>query len=317
MFKRSAKQEERPARRRQTGGSENSSRPSPSDLADRYTFRRNRTITGSSSARISSSTELNADLRSPRAHAHHLTTLRRRLLTYFSAVATICFVLYLLVSQLVASMVVRVDGAELTAATQQAGYIKAIEEYYAARPIERLRFLLNTQELTSHVQASHPEVKALRVEPGKELGEASVVIDARHAIARWSIDGANRYVDEEGIVFAQSYFERPALQIIDNSGIRATGTEAVASNRFLGFVGRTISSSRQQGLIITKVTIPTLTTRQVVLNLKGKTTYYKFSIDRSVGQQVEDMARIDRFLERRGIKPTYVDVRVEGKAFYK
>jgi len=286
-------------------------------MTDRYAFRRNRTLTGSSSGKITSSAELSAELRSPRAHAHHLTTLRRKLSLYFLIVASTSFVLYLLVSQLVASATVRVAGVDLLPVDDTVTYARSLDEYYGARPIERLRFLLNEPELTSHLQAAHPEVKAVRVEPGSELGNASVVITARHAIARWSIDGRNRYVDAEGVVFTRNYFERPGLQIVDNSGIQATAVQAVASNRFLGFVGRVISSSQRQGLEVAKVTIPTLTTRQVAINLKGRQPAYKFSIDRSVGQQVEDMARIDRFLRQKNITASYVDVRIEGKAFYR
>lgn len=315
--KKHTRQNDRPARRRQDDTSSSGARSSASEASDRYAFRRNRTITGSSSARIASSTELNADLRSPRAHAHHLTTLRRRLSMYFVVVASVSFLLYILVSQLTASMSVAVTDAELLPKEDRVAYTATLEEYYSARPIERLRFLLNQDALTSHMQATHPELKHIRVEPGDQLGDASVILQARHAIARWSIDGNNRYVDEEGVVFARNYFTRPTLQIIDNSGIHATATQAVASNRFLGFVGRVIAASKEQGLEISKVTIPTLTTRQVAINLKGRKPYYKFSIDRSVGQQVEDMARIDRFLRQKGIATTYVDVRIEGKAFYR
>ena len=63
--KKNAKQDDRPARRRQDSAS-SETRPSASELSDRYAFRRNRTITGSSSARIASSTELNADLQGNR-----------------------------------------------------------------------------------------------------------------------------------------------------------------------------------------------------------------------------------------------------------
>lgn len=303
-----------PGRRRQTQPADVRQ---AADTSDRYAFRRNRTLTGSSSARVVSSGELNAELRSPRAHAHHLTILRRRLFSYFLIVAVAALLLYLLVSQIVASMTIRVTGVDLLSATDETAYVTAINEYYSARPIERLRFLLNRDELTSHIQATHPEVKTVLVEPGAELGTASIALEPREAIARWSIDGNNRYVDDEGVVFARNYFERPALQIIDNSGIRATSDQAVASNRFLGFVGRVIATSRQQNLEVTKVTIPTLTTRQLAISLKGSRPYYKFSVDRSVGQQVEDTARIDRFLKRQGIVATYVDVRIEGKAFYK
>src|SRR6478736_2133426 len=90
-------------RRDQSPSNTAKTRPSAQDLSERYTFRRNRTITGSSSAQIMSPNELNADLRSPRAHVHHLTSLRRRLLMYFVLVGGATFALYLLLSQTVAS----------------------------------------------------------------------------------------------------------------------------------------------------------------------------------------------------------------------
>ena len=287
------------------------------ESSDRYAFRRNRTITGSSSANIRSSAELNADLLSPRAHAHHLTNLRRRIFMSFMAVVGTAFVLYLLVSQLVASLAIQVKGDENATASDKSAYGRSIDEYYAAKPIERLRFLLNTTAFTSHMQAAHPEIQSISVDPGETIGEASIVITPRSPVARWSIDGANRYVDKTGVVFKRTYFASPDLQIVDNSGIPADSTQAVASNRFLGFVGRLIALSEEKGLAVTRITIPTLTTRQVAVNLKGKPYRFKFSIDRSVGKQVEDMARITDYMTKRNLKPSYVDIRVEGKAFYK
>lgn len=318
MFKkRSGDQRPLPGRRREVAMSE-ATRPSAADLSNRYAFRRNRTLTGSSSVQVASSNELNAELRSPRAHVHHLTSLRRRLLGYFSAVALISFALYLLVSQLVASAAITVAGTgPVVEAADRTAYTQALESYYAARPAERFRFVLDTDAMLSHVQASRPEVDSIRVEPGSRPGEASVVITPRTPIARWSIDGANQYVDGDGVVFAKNYFGDPKLQIIDKSGLGSSSTRLVASNRFLGFIGRVIAKSATYGLDVDTVTIPALTTRQVAMTLKGQTTQYKLSVDRSAGEQVEDISRITRYLTKGNITPGYVDVRITGKAFYK
>lgn len=309
------KEDGAPARRRQSSGGED--RPSAEDLSNRYAFRRNRTLTGSSSAQVASTNEMNAELRSPRAHVHHLTSLRRRLMFYLAAVGFTAFGLYLLVAQLVATTSVQVAGVSLLPKEDNVAYQKALDSYYAARPAERLRFILNQKELLAHLQASRPEIKSVAIEPGEKPGEASIRIVARKPIARWSISGADQYVDDEGVVFSRNYATDPGLLIVDNSGLSSSSSRLVASNRFLGFVGRVIAGSTASGLAVDKVTIPALTTRQVSLTLAGKATEYKLSVDRSAGQQVEDIVRIDKYLVTRNMKPGYVDVRISGKAFYK
>lgn len=303
--------------RRRGGGDDSLARPSSEDLSARYAFRRNRTLTGSSSAHIASSNELNAELRSPRSHVHHLSNLRRKLLAYFAVVSVVAFGLYILVSQLVATTVPTLAGIGPASDSDATAYTRAVEEYYAARPVERFRFLLNEEALLSHVQSTRPEVRAIDVEPGSSMGEASLVITPREAIARWAFDSSDQYVDSYGVVFARNYFDDPVLQIVDNSGLPASSSRLVTSNRFLGFIGRVVAKSSEQGMSISQVAIPALTTRQVAVTLEGQATEYRLSVDRSAGNQVEDMARIQRYLTVNQVTPGYVDVRIAGKAFYK
>lgn len=303
--------------RRRTEPTLGRERPSDSDLSERYAFRRNRTLTGSSSARVASSVELNAELKSPRAHAHHLTRLRRHMFAYFMLVLVAAFGLYSLLVQLVATASIQVRDVSLLAAADESAYSKAIEGYYTARPAERLRFLLKQDDLLHHIQATHPEVESIRVEQGGAMGEAAVTIAARQPIARWSIDGDNQYVDGRGIVFSRNYYADPGLQIVDNSGARVDSNRLIASNRFLGFIGRVVSGSQSSGLLVNAVTIPPGTTRQIIVTLKGSAIQYKLSVDRSAGQQVEDMARVSKYLADRSLVPGYVDLRIAGKAYYK
>ena len=303
-------------RRQQPGDTSHNNRPSAQELSERYAFRRNRTITGSASAQVASSNEMNAELRSPRAHVHHLTSLRRRLLTYLFVVGLGALGLYVLLAQTVATQVFQVKDVPVVNASEQLSYQKAMEEYYVARPVERLRFMLNESRLLSHMQAAHPEVKGISIEQSK-IGEADVIITARQPIAKWSFDTSDQFVDGEGVVFAKNYFEAPSLQIVDNSGAGVGTNRLVASNRFLGFVGRLLSSATERGLRVATVTLPSGTTRQVEVALEGKRTKYKVSVDRSAGQQVEDISRIVKYLEVRRLTPGYVDVRLKGKAYYK
>ena len=303
-------------RRDQPAADGGKNRPSSQDLSERYAFRRNRTITGSSSAQIMSPNELNANLRSPRSHVHHLTSLRRRLVLYFVAACAGAFGLYVLLAQTAATETFQVKNIPVLSASQQQAYRDSLEEYYGARPIERLRFNLDEQRLTSHMQADHPEIKSLAVEQSG-IGKVVVAITARQPLARWTINANDQYVDGDGVVFANNYFAQPNLQIVDETGIRVSSGQLVASNRFLGFIGRVLASANQQGLSVEKVTLPLATTRQVEVILQGSPTKYKVSVDRSAGQQVEDIARLTKYFSQHGITPEYADVRLQNKAFYK
>jgi hypothetical protein len=41
------------------------------------------------------------------------------------------------------------------------------------------------------------------------------------------------------------------------------------------------------------------------------------SVDRDTAVQAEDMAHMIRYLDEKGISCDYVDLRIEGKAYYK
>ena len=286
-------------------------------IEQRYAFRRNRTITGSTSSDIKSGNELNATVRSPRAQAHHLSSLRRRVIIYLGLVLLVVFLLYLLLSQLIAATVIKVEGTVALSAQDSSGYQQSLDEYFAARPLERLRFSLDNPKLLSHMQASHPDIESLTISSLDQLGEALVVIKPRQAIARWNVAGKRQYVDAKGVVFERNYAKDPTLQIVDDSGIDNKGSASIASRRFLGFVGLAVGLADNDGLKVTKITIPSLTTRQIELKLKGVKPYFKLSVDRSVGEQMEDVTRLQHHLAQKGLKPEYVDVRVKGKAYYR
>ena len=282
-----------------------------------YSFRRNQTLTGSTSHSITSSNELNAQLSSPRAHVHMLAKTRRKLIGWLVLAALLAGLTYALLNQMVASVTVTIAGKSELSEQQQKAYVASIDQYYAARPVERLRILLDRPAFLAHIQALHPEVESLDLSPGDNFGTATVNILPRDPIARWSLSDGRQYVDESGTVFGVNYYEAPNLRIVDNSGIRTVDDTLVASNRFLGFVGRVAGLSSSNGYAIRQVVIPAQTTRQVEVRLKGESERYILSIDRSADEQAEDIARIAKYLDDTNSRPNYVDIRVKGKAFYK
>lgn len=306
------KTDQAPARRRQ-GSVEV---PSSSDAKR---FRLGRTLTGSRSAYIASSNELNAEMVSPRAKTHHLVRHRRRIFGRLMLVVVLCVGLYLFMGQLIATIHIRATlGSTVTSlsATQTAAYMETADKYFSRRINERFAPNLSTADLTSFMQSSHPEIESLRIEPAGGFGEAQLELTMRRPVARWVVDGKTQFVNENGVVFDRNFYTDPKVKIIDKNATELNGG-LVASNRFLSFVGQVVGDLEARGLTVTKATIPTLTTRQLEVHIQGVKPYFKLTIDRSVGEQSEDIARIVRYFEKRGTKPGYVDVRVKGKAFYK
>jgi hypothetical protein len=277
-------------------------------------FRRNRTLVGSLSAQVASASELTGDLQSPRAHTHHLMAHRRFLGTVLLlVVGAICFLLWLIYEftagiQVAPTANIVVDSAR---------YERAIGDYFAAHPFERLRVLLNEGELTKYLTEVTPEVK--QVQSGGASGFATSEFDItfRRPVVGWLIGAKQYYVDDSGVSFQQNYFAQPSVKIVDQSGVPQVAGTQVASSRFLRFVGQAITLAKSDGLTITQAIIPANTTHEIALLVSGHTYPIKLSLDRPVGEQIEDMYRALKYFDGKGEKPQYVDIRVSGKAYYK
>lgn len=308
----SKKKSDIPRRRTQAG--KQAERVTDVTIEERYAFRRNRTITGSIASNVASANESNAQLKSPRVQAHELSNKRRSIGMVLLMVLAGCVLLFTLIYQFTAVPVVKTTDSSIKL---DDAYVEVVQSYFSTRPIERFRFLTNTNQLNDFVQSRSPEVADVHITGSAGFGQSMFILTMREPIAGWSINGKQRYVDSTGVAFVNNYFTSPSVQIIDNSGIQVQAGQAVASNRFLGFVGRAVGLAKTQGYIVQQVIIPSGTTRQVELRVNGVGYSIKLSVDRSAGEQMEDMARVIRYLKERNINPEYIDVRVAGKAFYK
>ncbi len=103
----------------------------------------------------------------------------------------------------------------------------------------------------------------------------------------------------------------PTVNVYDENDSNGTST------RVNEFIVRLEAATKDEGLVIDHVTLPYQMAREVIVFLDGREEYYKLSIDRGAAVQAEDMERMTRFLDEKGIKCGYVDLRVEGRAYYK
>lgn len=307
------KQPDTPRRRQQMSPG---SQPQPPSLDEQSAlFRRNRTLTGSVSSRIGAASEQQSNLKSARVQAHELADQRRRIAGVLFVIVAVVGLLTVLLWQFTANVVIATPG--VSGAIDTAKYSKAIQDYYGQHPFERLRFATNQQRLTDYVRTATPEVQNVTVTGGAGFATSRLSVVMRQPIAGWKIDTTQYYVDGQGVSFMTNYFGSPAVQIVDQSGVRLEAGTAIASNRFLGYVGRTVATAAKNGLVVEQVIIPAGTTREIDLRIKDVSSSIKLLIDRPVGQQTEDLVRALAYFKVKGQQPAYIDVRVSNKAYYK
>lgn len=280
-------------------------------------FQRNRTLTGSTSNKLSAIHHSTDDLQSPRTHAHHLALMRRKVGTILLIVLGVTICLVWLLTQFTASVVVSISDTTISRPINTALYQKAIDDYLGRNPISRFRFAMDQSNLSAYLSQVLPEVEGLMGTSFSSIGATDFALTIRKPVAGWKIDTKQSFVDAKGVAFERNYYGHPTVQIIDDSGISLQQGATVASNRFLGFVGRIVALSKTSGYTVTQAILPVGTTRQLEIRLKDVAPIVRLSIDRPAGEQVEDMGRTLGYFIARGQAPAYVDVRVSGKAFYR
>lgn len=289
--------------------------PHITDANESYAFRRSRTITGSVSSSVLAASEQFGDLKSDRLKHHELKKTRRRLFGMFVGLLAISIGLFLLLSQFMMSIHVVVPGApdSLTAT-----YMKSIDTYIAARPVERFSFFLNRETLLAHIQQEHPEVSEVVVSLGGSLfqpGRADISL--REPIASWTIQGKRFYIDQHGVKFSVHIGTEPTLVVEDKTGVDLNSSSAVASERMIHYIGRLVTLLHEKGYVVEKLELPLLTSREVDVFLQGRAYRIKTSVDRDPAGQAMDVENIVVYLDSKQLSPTYVDARVPARAFYK
>lgn len=308
------KLDDTPRRRQQSS----ETRESSTSRTDRQTFRRNRTLTGSTSDRVSSSSHVQPDMTSHRSHVHRLAHVRRRMGSLLMIILLGIIILFWLLTQLTAQVTISFADSTMNSAVKDTTiYQRAINDYLAINPLSRLRFLLDVDKLNQYLTTTVAEVDSVSDVRMGAIGETKYSLVMRKPVAGWKLGDKQLYVDAKGVAFERNYYSNPSVQIVDESGASLRQGTLIASNQFLGFVGRVLALTKDRGYTVTDAILPAGTTRQLEIKLQGVVPLVKFSIDRPAGEQVEDMARSLVYLNSRGVAPSYIDVRVSNKAFYK
>ena len=107
----------------------------------------------------------------------------------------------------------------------------------------------------------------------------------------------------------------PTIEIIDGSTSAATNQITSRMKSFIGLIEIDLKSYGYQPI---KAVLPADSIREVDIYLDGYDGYFKTTTDRDAAVTAEDIDRMLRYLAGQGITSfEYVDVRLDGRAFWK
>lgn len=89
------------------------------------------------------------------------------------------------------------------------------------------------------------------------------------------------------------------------------------SQRTKDYIAQLEQDFADLGYRVTQVILPTGMSRELYVDVEGEETYLKVNTDRGTAVTAEDADRILRYLREHDLHPSYADVRVEGRAYYK
>ena len=105
---------------------------------------------------------------------------------------------------------------------------------------------------------------------------------------------------------------KPTIEVINENATSGITT------RMTEYIGQLESDLRDFNLTPVKAVVPAGAIREVDFFLDGYTGFIKTTIDRGSGVTAEDTERMLRYLKEQGINDfAYIDVRIDGKAYWK
>lgn len=281
-----------------------------------YVFRRSRTLTGSISPEVAVPAAGRGQLKTDRLKLHELKAHRAKLLRMLGVVMVIVLFLVFMVANFIVSPTVLAAQVGKRQPNTQA-YQTTIFKYFGDHPLERFGFLMDPSSLELQLKREHTEIQSVTVDRAWYGGDVRVSLFFRAPLLVWKTGAQQFYVDNQGIAFTYNHFAEPPVAVIDQTGLPPDQSGAVASTRFIRFLGRMVGAVNEykKGKVVGVIIPPS--TREIDLKLEGRNYPIKTNSDRDPLQQAEDIANALKFIDEKGIKPQYVDLRVAHKAYYK
>jgi hypothetical protein len=183
----------------------------------------------------------------------------------------------------------------------------------------RNKITFDEQSIAANLQKQYPEITNVQI----ELPFFSQRPVVRLAVAKPSFilksQNANYIVNTDGVAVSKlsGIAGNKLVSIDDQSGFVIKPGDRVLSSASVAFIDNLIRQCRKAGIEIKTITIPQAP-QELILRTKDQPYYVKFYMGGDVGTQAGQFLAARQNFKNSGKAPLiYLDVRINGKIFYK
>lgn len=248
--------------------------------------------------------------------------IAKRRIIIFTALALVVF---LALRYQVTSYGIDSKSAVQLSDQQKLEYSSTMIQYSNSHAPLKQFWLLDKDGLSNDILETHPEVSGLELSPRQPFTtKVSAKLTFRKPIFVWKGVGENYFIDKEGVLFKKNMFtktQQDSLPVIEDQGGVAPDpgqtvlTETVVSD--VADLYLLLPTLYPQKNKVNQIILPPAA-REIRAKLDGISYYVKFSTERSIGEQVGELAQLVNYLKSKDVTPAeYIDMRVPDKSFYK
>lgn len=196
-------------------------------------------------------------------------------------------------------------------------YQQAVEQIISSSVANRTKLTLNKDGLTQQLLARFPAIEQAEVSYSPFSYRPRVSITLRHPVLVLNADGIYYLIDGEGNIISRvtspQKAELPVLT--DESAVGSPG-ERILPTSYVEYIEGLIAQLKTNGVAVSKLDIP-MGTAELDLTPVGKKYFAKFNLEGDYKVQAGSYLAVSRYLGKRGVTPSkYIDLRVEGRAYY-
>ncbi|HET9098208.1 MAG TPA: hypothetical protein VFN51_01170 [Candidatus Saccharimonadales bacterium] len=207
--------------------------------------------------------------------------------------------------------------------TEKTQYQLAAKKYLSGSVLNRNKLTVDTQGLSRYLAASYPEISSVNpaipllsdtMDVYIGLAQPALILD--ESDGAYAVDDAGRVMFKLNTSELQSMSSIPA--VVDQSGLSARVNDLVLPASEVSFIQEIVGQLKAKGMLISSMTLPS-GEGELDARVAGEAYFIKFNLENNDPRQQAGtyLATIAQ-LKSEGITPgQYIDVRVDGRAYYK
>lgn len=201
-------------------------------------------------------------------------------------------------------------------------YQEAAEKLFAGSPANRVKLTVNTSAISAKMKQEFPELATVTVRvPLIGMRPVVYIAPTQSRLLLDTLSGRTYVIDNSGRAVSLAHgmaAEAALIPVRDESGTAITVGQPVLAGDAVSFIEAVNYQLRQKNIRAVRYGLPAGTS-ELDLYPAGVQYFVKFNLaDNSPLQQVGTFLAVRHALQEQGKVPAaYIDVRVDGRAYYK